>query len=142
MQDTRSCIELHNNPEDTIIFKSCFIPAKSLISPLNKNMHPCSKLSFLYSSRNTAFWGASSADDVLAGHLSMYHTGNKHDGATSGLQGGCCITVRSNSVTVSHLWVTCRHSATTLLAPFHRLPWDTGSKWWTRLSYSCACAHC
>jgi hypothetical protein len=35
--------------------KTFFILAKSLISPLNKNMHPCSKLSFLYSSRNTAF---------------------------------------------------------------------------------------
>jgi len=83
--------------------KIFFIPAKSLISPLNKNLHPCSKLSFLYSSRNTAFCGASSANDVLVGHLSMYHTGKKNEGETSGLQGGCCTTVQSNSVTISHL---------------------------------------
>jgi len=49
------------------VLKILFIPAKCLISPLNKNMHPCNEFSFLYGGRNTVFYSASSANDVLAG---------------------------------------------------------------------------
>jgi hypothetical protein len=38
-------------------------------------MYPSSQLPFFYSHRNTAFCNASSSNDVLAGHLSMYRTG-------------------------------------------------------------------